>query len=549
MSEDNNQATETSISFKLSDDEAQLIAVIPAGTDIPPLNITQLNKFIIENGHTHWHLLDDGLAQACSLLGKSETATDVIIGDRLDGEFVIKISDDATQVYMTVTPPQGGKPVTLEQVQKYLADRDVTHGIKKDSIQQALSNNSTDKCLIAASTPPQQGEDATFESLIAAAKDTRPQINDDGSVDYHEIGSFITVNAGDQLMRKIPPTKGTHGADVYGKIIPAKPGKDIPYASRLTGVEIDKNDRGLLIASTGGQPEIVDNGMAVSPVLNLKDVDLSTGNIDFDGTVNIKGDVVEGMKIIASGDVIINGMMEGANIQADGNIIISKGVIGRGELRAENGEPGSGAAILKSGQSIEARFIENAIVHADENVTAGELVSHSEITALNQVLVGKKGAKKGHILGGTTKAVMAIEAQIFGSQSNVKTFIEVGNNPGLHEQSQKTDESYEEKLQEQQKLTTLIVRLKNQADPKSQSILERAASTLTKLNEDLATIQATKSQLEKQDQLTDSAKATVRKHAYPGVSITIGKNTLAVNDRTEAGSFILDDKKVCFKLS
>ena len=549
MSEDNNQVTETTISFKLSSDEAQLIAVIPGGTNIPPLNITQLNKLIIENGHTNWHLLDDGLAKTCSLLGNSETATDVIIGDRLDGEFVIKISDDATNVYMTVSPPQGGKPVTLEQVQKYLADREVTHGIKKDTIQQALSNNSTDKCLIAASTPPQHGEDATFESLITAAKDTRPQINDDGSVDYHEIGSLITVNAGDHLMRKIPPTKGTHGADVYGKIMVAKPGKDIPYASRLTGVEIDKNDRGLLIASTGGQPEIVDNGMAVNPVLNLKDVDLSTGNIDFDGTVNIKGDVVEGMKIIASGDVIINGMMEGANIQADGNIVISKGVIGRGELRAENGEPGSGIAILKSGQSIEARFIENAIVHADENVTAGELVSHSEITALNQVLVGKKGAKKGHILGGTTKAVAAIEAQIFGSQSNVKTFIEVGNNPGLHEQSQKTNESYEEKLQEQQKLTTLIVRLKNQADPKSQSILERAASTLTKLNEDLATIQATKSQLEKQDHLTDSAKATIRKHAFPGVSVTIGKNTLSVNDRTEAGSFILDDKKVIFKLS
>ena len=547
MSENNNQAVETTVSFKLSDDEAQLIAVIPGGTNIPPLNITQLNKLIIENGHTNWHLLDSGLAETCSFLGKSETATDIIIGDRLDGEFVIKISDDANSVHMSVSPPVGGKPVTLEQVQQYLTDKDVTHGIKKDAIQQVLSNNTTEKCLIAESAPPQHGEDATFKSLFAAAKDSRPQVNDDGSVDYHEIGSFITVNAGDQLMRKIPPTKGTNGVDVYGKAILAKPGKDIHYASRLSGVEIDKDDRSLLIASTGGQPEIVDNGMTVSPVINVKDVDLSTGNIDFDGTVNIKGDVVEGMKIIASGDVIINGMMEGANIQADGNIIISKGVIGRGELRAENGEPGSGAAILKSGQSIEARFIENAIVHADENVTAGELVSHSEITTLNQVLVGKKGAKKGHILGGKTKAVMAIEAQIFGSQANVKTFIEVGNNPELHGRSQKANEQYEEKLGEQQKLTTLIIRLKGQADPKSQSILARAISTLKKLNEELATIKEAKSQLEKQDLLTDSAKATVRKHAFPGVSVTIGKNTHSVNDRTEAGSFILEEKKVTFK--
>jgi uncharacterized protein (DUF342 family) len=378
-------------------------------------------------------------------------------------------------------------------------------------------------------------------------KDTRPQINDDGSVDYHEIGSFITVNAGDLLMRRTPPTKGTNGIDIYGKIIPAKPGKDIPYANHLTGAEVDKSDRNLLIASTGGQPQIVDHGMTVSPVINLKDVDLSTGNIDFDGTVNIKGDVVEGMKIYATGDIIVNGMMEGADLQAGGNIIISKGVIGRGELRTDNGEPGHGIAILKSEGSIEARFIENAIVHADENVTAGELVSHCEISALNQVLVGKKGAKKGHILGGITKAVVAVEAQVLGSQSNVKTIIEVGNNPELHERTLQVEQSYNEKLEEQQKLGTLIHRLKEQTDAKSQAIMARALSTLKKINEDLATITEEKLQLEKQDNLTESAKVTVRKHAFPGVSITIGKNTYTVNDRTEAGSFVLEDKTVVFK--
>lgn len=549
MTEENNKEPIATVSFKLSDDEAQLIAEIPGGKNISPLNVTQLNKLIIENGHKNWHLLNDALSQVCSLIGKAEDSTDIVIGERLDGELAIDVSSDANSVHMSVTPPIGGKPVTMEQVQKSLADREVTHGVNKRVIEQALSSNSTDKILIAESTPPVHGENSVFESLIAEAKDTRPQVNEDGSVNYHEIGAFITVNAGDQLMRKTPPTKGTNGVDVYGNVILATPGNNTPYASKLEGAEVDNNDRNLLIASTGGQPEIVDNGMKVSPVINVKDVNLSTGNIDFDGTVNINGDVVEGMKIIATGDIIITGMMEGAHLEAGGNIVISKGVIGRGELRTESGDPGQGIAILKSGGSIEARFIENAIVTADENVTAGELVSHSEISALNQVLVGKKGAKKGHIIGGKTKAVMAIEAQILGSQANVKTIIEVGNNPELHEKALQVSADHQNKMEEQKKLSTLINRLKDQKDPKSQEIMTRALSTLKKLTDDLSKILEEKSLLEKQDELTDSAKVTVRKHAFPSVSITIGKNTYPVHDRTEAGSFVLEDNQIVFQYS
>lgn len=547
MSEKPDNTTETTVTFKLSEDESQLIAKVPGGTDIFPLNITQLNRLLIDEGHTDWHLLADALAKVCSSLGKLSDATDIIIGDRLDGELVIEISDDATCVTMSVTPPIGGNPVTSEQVHEALSEKGITQGIKKDAIKHVLSNHTTEKSVIAEGTAPQHGADSTFESLISEAKDTRPLINDDGSVDYHEIGAFITVNAGDQLMRKTPPTTGTNGVDVYGKIITATPGKDLAFSNRLKGVEVDSNDQNLLVAITGGQPEIVENGMSVNPVINVKDVGLSTGNIDFDGTVNIQGDVAEGMKIIATGDIIVTGTVEGAELQADGNIVIRKGIIGRGELRTEEGEPGQGAAQLTSEGSIEAQFIGNAIVHANENISVRELISHSEISALNQIVVGKKGAKKGHILGGKTRAVMGVQAQILGSQANVKTIVEVGNNPELHENNLRISNTYNKKMDEYEKLSTLINRLKGQPDEKSKTLMARVLNTLQNLNETLATIKEEKSLIEAQDQLTDDAKVTVGKHAFPMVSITIGANTHTVQDRTEAGTFILDDKKIVLK--
>lgn len=547
MSEEKAESVKTNVTFKLSDDELKLIAVLPAGSNIPPLNVMQLNKLILEEGHTDWRLINDALAKVCGQLGKLEDETEIVIGERLDGEVEINIANDASCVTMTVTPPIGGNPVTVAQVYEMLSARGVIEGIKKDAIQHALSMNAADKFLITEGVPPQHGVDSQFESLIDKAKDNRPHVNKDGSVNYHEIGAFITVNAGDKLMRKIPPTAGTNGVDIYGKVIPAKPGKDVPFSKKMVGVEFDAKDKNILLASTGGQPEVIEHGMTVSPVINVKDVDLSTGNIDFDGSVNIQGDIAEGMKIIASGDIIVAGMMEGADLQAGGNILISKGVIGRGELRTEEGEPGHGAAKLKSGGSIEARFIENAIVSADENITVGELVSHSELSALNQIVVGKKGAKKGHILGGKASAMVAIDAQVLGSQANVKTSVEVGNDPAQHEKMLQATKAYESKKEECEKLSTLIKRLKGQADEKSKATMLRALSTLKKLNEELTEIKAETSQLEAQNELTASAKVKVGKQAFPGVSVSICDKTLSLQNRKEAGVFVLENhKKVVF---
>ena len=547
MTEENDKPIEPALSFKESEDQTQLIAVVPAGTHIAPLNAIQLTQLIVESGHTNWHLLNDGLAKVCSLLGKSDFPTEIMIGKHLDGEFVINVAEDASCVHLSVTPPTGGMPVTTEQVTRALADNNIIHGIKTDVIQKALSSNTTEKCVIAESTPPTHGEDSRFESLITEARDSHPHINDDGRVDYHEIGSFISINAGDALMRKIPPTQGVNGVDVYGKVIHAKPGKDIPFSNKLSGVEIDTEDQNLLRATTGGLPKVLENGVTVSTVIDVKDVNLSTGNIDFNGTVNIRGDVIEGMKVNATGDVIIAGMTEGAHIHADGNIMINKGVIGRGELRTEAGEPGQSVAILTSGGSIQARFIENAIVHAAKNITIGEFVSHSELFSLNAIVVGKKGAKKGHILGGSTRARISIDAHMLGSQANVKTHIDVGNDPELHEKVRITTTTYEEKMEEQKKLNTLIHRLRELPDQKSKSIMARALSTLKKINEEIETITQKKSLIEAQDQLTSSAIVYVRKHAFPGTSITIGNASYTVQDRTEAGSFVLEGKTICFK--
>ena len=54
-------------------------------------------------------------------------------------------------------------------------------------------------------------------------------------------------------------------------------------------------------------------------------VGYATGNIDFAGSVVIRGDIENGFVVKAEGDVTVGGNVEGGSIYADGNITIRGG--------------------------------------------------------------------------------------------------------------------------------------------------------------------------------------------------------------------------------
>ena len=380
----NSEATQervpATLTLTLSEDGRQVLAVVPAGNDVITVKPVDVKRLLKDEGYADWHALDVSIAQVCSLVGKSPETQEVPIAECLDGELNISVSKDALQAFLSITPPQGGEPVDETMVRRALEERDIHYGI----LPSALRAEVADKQLVAQGEAAVDGDDTRFESLLPEAPDKRPLINEDGTVDYREIGAFVTVDAGDALMRKHPPTPGTNGCDIHGNVLMARAGKNLAFASKLSGVEVDADDPAdLLRASIGGQPEVVDRGMNVNPVIRVDNVDLSTGNIHFDGTVKIRGNVAEGLKVHATSDIYVSGMIEGAELEAGGDIVVSRGIVGRGEVRKKGGEQGCGIARLKSGGTVKARFIENAVVEATDTIQVGELVTHSELIALN----------------------------------------------------------------------------------------------------------------------------------------------------------------------
>ena len=58
-----------------------------------------------------------------------------------------------------------------------------------------------------------------------------------------------------------------------------------------------------LISSVSGHVTLENDKVFVSNVLEIVDVDNSTGDIDYQGNVNIKGNVLAGFSVKATGDI------------------------------------------------------------------------------------------------------------------------------------------------------------------------------------------------------------------------------------------------------
>ena len=117
-------------------------------------------------------------------------------------------------------------------------------------------------------------------------------------------------------------------------------------------------------------------------------VDTSTGDIEYEGNVLVHGNVIAGYTIKAKGDIVVEGVVEGATLYAGGHIILKRGIQGmdRGVLRA-NG-------------NVISKFIESATVEAGGYVTA-DAIMHSNISAKGDITVE---GKKGYITGGTIRS-------------------------------------------------------------------------------------------------------------------------------------------------
>jgi len=223
-------------------------------------------------------------------------------------------------------------PPTFDEIMKALSEKGIVYGISREAITEAAAAGDGQEVVAASGIPPVKGRDAYIE--LCYKKMLKKNNEDSLRIDTLDYGKIVSVEPGTVIARKIPPEAGTPGINVFGEKVDPPAPKDLDLKAGK-GVEIRNN--GLeAVAVISGCPEVRGSSVFISPVYTVyEDVGIETGNIYFNGDVVIEGNVLDGMKVKASGSVTVKGSAAHCHISAGGNVVVNKSVVG-GTIKAGN---------------------------------------------------------------------------------------------------------------------------------------------------------------------------------------------------------------------
>ena len=241
-------------------------------------------------------------------------------------------------------------------------------------------------------------------------EEPKPQIREDGKVDYYDLKLINKVKPGDWLGERINATEGIPGNSVYGTpILPSK-GKNYPLLyDRNTVYEIEQGNKVVLYSKIGGAVNYSNGKIMVSNYLEIDgDVDFKTGNINFDGYVSIKGTVTDGFSVEATKDIEINCDLGLGNVKSikshEGSIFIKGGIASKD------------TAEIYAGKNVFTRFLDNVRLSCGGIVHIGFYCINSEVNAKEVFLESIRG----NIIGGRINAEVKVTTAILGSNSKEK---------------------------------------------------------------------------------------------------------------------------------
>ncbi|MBN2325955.1 MAG: DUF342 domain-containing protein, partial [Candidatus Omnitrophica bacterium] len=427
---------------------------------------------------------------------------------------------------------------TPEEIERYLKENNIVFGVQtnvlKDIFREKMFNESI---LAARGRPVRHGKDGYIDwkvdlSILDGAK----LVEQSGRVNWKDQHHILQVEKDELLGRLVEPTEGKEGRTVHGENLPANSGKEAKFPAGK-GVFVTEDGKEMYAEITG---VVCRDGekISVSPTYTVQgDVSYDIGNINYKETVVIAGNVLPDFEIRAGQDIHVNGLVEGALLEAGGNIYINGGI------------QGNQKAIVKAQGDVTVKFINNARVEACRDVIVNGAITNSEVSAGCRVQV--KGAKA-VIVGGAVNAEKSISASVIGSNLGAKTRLELGaglKRKMMHrtEQAKKLQEILANYKKLQQAANSL-----NKLRDAGLLNQEQTALRLKIIRSGLQLQTQIKQMQEEQNVLQEEIEASrkdmkgvaVKEIAWPGAQITILEHQYFVKTQISKAIFALVDKEI-----
>ncbi|TGL58487.1 DUF342 domain-containing protein [Leptospira sarikeiensis] len=427
----------------------------------------------------------------------------------------LKISEDKMSVYGILHPPKfGGKLLTKEEIHSQLGSLGIVFGILEEAIGKLSQAEEYGKrTLIAEGEPPVPGKDGDIRILFQHPETPTLEEDEFGRVDFKNIQIIQSVKKNQKLAEKISPSPGKPGKNTKGEVLPFEEGK---FAEWRLGPNVKISEDGNLVQSLiDGRPLIDRFGtIRVDEVCLLENVDFSTGNINFPGTIIVEESIADGFTLETDGSIIVKKSVGKVFLKAKGDIVLSGGFMGR------NG------GMIESGSDIYAKFIEQGKMIAKNSIFIEEAAMHSELIAGESVVV--RGGR-GEIIGGQCVAGKMITCTKLGAIVETKTILSCGMPPELLAELEDLKSEIRKNQEIIKKVDTSLQKLND--DSQRRSLTAEEKESLPKLQAIRQKYHSILENLYAQEQSAilsfdpdRNSFVEVEREIFPGVEINLGRN-------------------------
>ena len=438
---------------------------------------------------------------------------------------------------MFIPPSSKGRLLSKEEIVSTIANIGVKYGIREDVIDQFIKSRVyCTNIVMARGIPVVEGKSAVIKYNFSTKLESKPKLLEDGSVDFQNLDIINHVEQGDILAYMEPMVEGKPGKNLMGEIVFPK---KVRNAVMKHGKDIYLSEDGLTMYSdVSGHVGLAGDRVFVSDVYEVPaDVGVASGNVEYNGSVHVKGNVITGYSVKADGDIIVDGVVEGATLIAGGQIYLKRGIQGMGK------------GLLIAGDNIVSKFMENCTAKSGQDILA-DAIMHSNVTATGSITVT---GRKGLITGGKIKASKDICALNIGSSMGTKTECIIAVN--------------DEMMAEYRELEALMARLKEEQEKNIQIVaLCKEKMKTGKASEELikaaqiAQFHAQKLQSENEENVEryrflkkellayKPGKVEVKNTAYQGVELKMGSEIYRLKSEVIHSKFVLEGAEVKIRM-
>ena len=417
----------------------------------------------------------------------------------------VTVSSDEMEAFVYVTDSD---KLSKAQIMKALESSGVKKGILESEINKLLRGKFKNKTVrVAKGKVPTDGPDGWYEYFFKTELDRQPKLLPDGSVDFSDIQWYEFVQSGQQIAVYHDAEVGEGGFTVTGRQLSPRKGRE---RSVLIGKGFSlMEDERTYVADVSGRIILDGNRIDIDKTLTMEEVSLATGNITFDGSVYVAGNVNVGASIQATGDVVVNGYVESASIESsEGSVFIKQGV------------NGNAVGSIKAAVDVTAKFFESCRVYAGNEIHAGYCLN-CDLYSENKIIVT---GKNGQLAGGTAYAKISIDMAYAGNRAGIATVIRLGFDEELSEQQGDVDQRIAEANKQLDILRNAYADFHEKYPPEVRNTMDmylKVESAIFTKEKEVDALMQYKMDMENEIKAVRNAQAVVHNTLYEGATFEI----------------------------